>query len=255
MTRLQTEFHRLYRPHPAPADDTPPAGLIDDLGRVRALVLEVAAPADWDELAKVWRGVQADLGLPPPAIAASGTDGLQLWFSLSEPLAVAPAQAFLEALRRRYLPQLTARRVRLWPAQEAAGVRHAQPVPMQMEASGNWSAFVASDLAPLFADTPWLDVPPGDDGQAHLLSGLSSISPALLANALTLLTPVNVAEPAATARANRDDRDDRASAHRMDATGSPDPKAFLQAVMNDASVPLALRIEAAKALLPHTTAR
>jgi hypothetical protein len=33
-----------------------------------------------------------------------------------------------------------------------------------------------------------------------------------------------------------------------------DPKRFLQEVMNDPTVPLALRIEAAKALLPHKTA-
>ncbi|MDI1349771.1 MAG: hypothetical protein PSV21_11145, partial [Aquabacterium sp.] len=42
------------------------------------------------------------------------------------------------------------------------------------------------------------------------------------------------------------------TAHPTQATGPAlDPHTFLHQVMNDTSVPLALRIEAAKALLPH----
>lgn len=248
--RLQSEFDRLFAAVPATPNDA--TDLIDPEGRVRALVLEVAAPADWDELAKVWGGVQADLGLPAPAIAASGTDGLQLWFSLSEPLAVAAAHAWLDALRRHYLPELPAQRVHLWPSSAAtASAQHARPVPALHGPGGNWSAFVAPDLAPLFSETPWLDVRPGDDGQAHLLSGLSSITPAALAAARAILMP-----PAPIA-ANMGDQPlpTPSATHQMAISGSADPVDFLRSVMNDASVPLALRIEAAKGLLLQAPAR
>ena len=56
MTRLHAEFQRLYllpvEAHATHSDHT------------RALVLELARPADWGQLAAVWRGVQADLELP-----------------------------------------------------------------------------------------------------------------------------------------------------------------------------------------------
>lgn len=236
MTRLQTEFSRLYHPTPGSTDET--AQLIDAQGRVRALVLELAGPADWALLSQVWAGVQADLGLPAPAIAASGTDGLQLWFSLTEPVSLAQGHAFLEALRSRYLPEVARQRVRLLPA---ASAQATLKVPALNEATGNWSAFVAQDLAPLFAETPWLDVPPGDDGQASLLARLASISPAQWAAARVSAAAPTAEAPTAGTGAT--------PSPLMAATHHQDPKQFLLAVMNDAAVPLALRIDAAKALL------
>jgi hypothetical protein len=261
MNRLQTEFHRLYHPRPADAAGSGggTAGLIDDTGCVRAVVLEVARPADWTLLARVWRGVQTDLGLAAPAIAASGTDGLQLWFSLSEPLGVAPAHAFLAALRCRYLPDVAPQRVSLMPAPDASSASggHARAVPALNEATGNWSAFVAPDLAPIFAETPWLDLPPSDDGQAKLLCHLVSNPPAMLAAALKQLEPVADPIGASPASAAHDSAHDSArgaglpSTRPVVGTGYADPRHFLLAVMNDEGVPLALRIDAAKALLPH----
>ena len=32
---------------------------------------------------------------------------------------------------------------------------HARLIPAHQEQTGSWSAFVAQDLAPVFADTPW----------------------------------------------------------------------------------------------------
>ena len=116
MNRLQTEFQRLYLPTGSDADttDSATADLFDArTGHTRALVLALAGPADWQPLAKVWRGVQADLDLPAPAIAVSGTDALQLWFSLAEAVSLAQAQAFLERLRCHYLPDVARHRVRL----------------------------------------------------------------------------------------------------------------------------------------------
>ena len=231
MSRLPSEFARLYRSAPA-------APLVDAPGRVRALVLEVVQPASWDVLSVAWQGVQAELELPAPAIAMSGIDGVQLWFSLEVPIAAPQAHAFLESLRARFLADVPPSRVRLWP-DLATPPRHAASVPT-LRSTGNWSAFVSPDLAAVFSDTPWLDIEPGDEGQAALLRGLQPIKPAALA--------------AAVARLDADARD--AGAPAREAASSPrapapedEPRRFLLRVMNDERVDLALRIEAAKALL------
>ena len=177
MNRLQQELQRLYGP-PAGASlglDLDARGLVDEPGRVRAMVLELARPADWAALSAVWGGVQADLGLPAPAIAVNGSDGFQLWFSLLEPLPVPRAAAFLDALRRRYLGDIAPARVTMLPALDAAPARlplHAWQVPALQADSGLWSAYVASDLVTMFADEPGLDMPPNPDGQAQLLEPL-----------------------------------------------------------------------------------
>ena len=244
MNRLQQELQRLYG-LPAGASlglDLDARGLVDEPGRVRAMVLELARPADWAALSAVWGGVQADLALPAPAIAVNGSDGCQLWFSLLEPVPVPQAAAFLDALRRRYLGDIAPVRVAMLPALDAASARpplHARPVPA-LQANGLWSAFVASDLVPMFADEPWLDVPPNPDGQAQLLAPLKSISPAEFEHTLQRLRPAAV--PAAPGLASN---------AAGQAAASLDPKRFLLEVMNNDSLDLALRIEAAKALLPY----
>jgi len=210
MNRLQAELHRLYHPS-APGD-------------VRALLLELARPADWEALGPAWRGVQADLQLPAPGIAVSGTDGLQLWFSLQQPVSVARAADFLARLQARYLPGIAPARLRLLPLGQAP------QVPEQDAATGNWSAFIAPDLAPVFADTPWLDIPPGVEGQADLLAKLKSIKPATFDAAMQALIPATVTAAA-------------------DEAVDIDPRHFLQRVLNDETIDLALRVEAAKALL------
>ena len=289
MNRLTTELQRLYAPPPPDGLDLAPdqASLVNAQGQVRAMVLELGRPADWAALAKVWHGVQAELDLPAPAIAVSGVDGYQLWFSLAEPLPAAQALAFLELLCLRYLADIKPHRISLMPALVAASAqparvaasaqpaRHARPVPAQQAGSGRWSAFVAPDLAPVFADEPWLDLPPNPDGQAGLLSRLKSTIAADFQRALETLSPALPAlragdprplsalsalsaQPAAAAAATLAALADPATASG-DLVGSPAapagarraPKTFLFDVMNDASVALGLRIEAAKALLPY----
>ncbi|RYG88656.1 MAG: hypothetical protein EON59_03725, partial [Alphaproteobacteria bacterium] len=127
MSRLQAELQRLYG---------------DADGGVRAMVLELARPADWEVLSRVWRGVQADLQLPAPAIAVSGTDGLQLWFSLQEPVSADRAGAFLAQLRARYLAGTAPARLRAMPSAGAAPWQ-APAVPALQAGTENWSAFVA----------------------------------------------------------------------------------------------------------------
>ncbi|MBC7699562.1 hypothetical protein [Aquabacterium sp.] len=223
MNRLQAELQRLYR-----LDDGEGAQLDEAHDQVLAMVLALGRPADWAALSKVWQGVQADLGLPAPAIAVSGVDGYQVWFSLAEPWPLASAMAFLVSLRGRYLPGIAADRISL--------MTHPPVVPALQTPTGNWSAFVAPDLAPVFAETPWLDIPPSPDGQADLLCRLESIKRADFQRALERLKPASSKGP---------DTD----AGMMPGTRSP--KSFLLEVMNNDTVELSLRIEAAKALLPY----
>jgi len=192
MNRLQAELHRLYLPRSEADTEAGAQALhpIDPLGRVRAVVLELTGPPSWEVLSRVWQGVQTTLGLPAPAIAVSGTDGLQLWFALEEPVSASQAHAFLERVRSRFLADIEVSRVRLMPTADASALHpptHARLVPACQEPTGNWSAFVAPDLAPIFGDTPWLDIPPGDDGQAALLSGLEPITPTQFESALQSL--------------------------------------------------------------------
>jgi len=239
MGRLHTELSRLYLgPTVEGESAVDESRLFDTHGLTCALVLGLARPADWDAMSRVWQGVQADLELPAPAIAVCGADGYQLWFSLAQPVPVAQAQAFLERLRLRYLSTVAARRVSLSPSQ--AG--HTRLVPALQTDTGQWSAFVSSDLAAVFADDPSLDLPPGEDNQADLLSRLKSIQPAELEAALQRLQPVETLPPASAPSAET----------RLT---TQDPRSFLLAVMNDTAVPMALRIEAAKALLPGSQPR
>lgn len=215
MSRLQSEIERLYGTPPGEGDTA-----------VRAVVLELARPADWPRLAQVWQGVQADLGWPAPAIAVNGVDGYQLWFSLAQPLPPAEAEHLLGQLCRRYLADVEHERLRL--------IHGAPPTIPQQVAPDAWSAFVTSDLAAVFADTPWLDLPPGEDAQAELLGRLSPVATQDL-RAL-LKEPAAPTAPVVTVAPPPRVTDDEA-------------RQFLLSVMRDPTVELALRIDAAKALL------
>jgi hypothetical protein len=228
MSRLHTELQRLYGTHPNHTANHP------DPSGVRGLCLELARPADWRTLARVWEGVQTDLDWPAPAIAVSGVDGLQLWFSLEAAVPEAQAQALLTRLCARYLAEVPADRLHLQPAATADGL------PPRQVAPERWAAFVTRDLASVFADEPWLDLPPGDDAQADLLARLRSVPVAEMARLQPLPSapaPGGVAPsaPAAPSAPN--------------APPVTDPRQFLLDVMNNPAVEMHLRIEAAKALL------
>jgi hypothetical protein len=248
MNRVQTELERLYLGGLVFATkDAQDLSLVDARGRVRALVLEVVQPTGWDALSEVWQGVQMELELPAPGIAVSGRDGLQLWFSLETAIPVDRAREFLEALRLRFLAHINPSRVRMWPTPDEPP-RHAGLVPALQAGSGNWSAFVAPDLAAVFSDTPWLDVEPGEEGQAALLRPLRPMTPAAFDAALAGMRATAPHAPHAPepAPASSDERGVPAP------EPGDDPRRFLLRVMNDEAAPLALRIEAAKALLPRS---
>ncbi len=249
MNRLHAHWQRLFLSSPPSPEDAAPPPLQNAQGHTRALVLELARPAEWPVLAGVWQAVQQDLGLPAPAIAVSGGEGFQLWFALSEPVPPTQGLAFLQALCQRYLPDVAPARLRLQAGSEsrtagedASDAPPATLPPQPQAQAGQWSAFVSPDLAPVFADCPWLDVAPNTDGQAELLAGLACLSPEAMREATARLAPLHLETEAPSP----------CEASPPGATPPTlTPQAFLSQVMNDASVPLALRIEAAKALLQH----
>ena len=229
MNRFDSEFERLYGP-------------ADPAGGVRALGVELARPADWARMATLAQAVQTELGWPAPAVAVNGRDGYQLWWSLAEAVPPAEAAQWVAALQRRHLADVPAHRVH----------GHAGPaapaVPAWCADSGCWSAFVAPDLAPVFEDSPGLDLEPGLAGQADLLAALRSVSPA------------EWAEAGRRWGASASMRSDRecvpytpapvpASAPASAPGAEVDARRFLLGVMNDERVDLRLRIQAASALL------
>ena len=189
-------------------------------GPARAMTLSLSGAGAWDSLASLWQGVQVDLGLPPPAIAVAGYEGYQLWFAFSPPVDAAQARGVLDALVARYLAEVPQDRIRIAPA--------GAPPPRELE-PGRWSAFVTPDLAGLFSDETWLDLQPGEEAQAELLA---RVQPMPAGELQRVLEQFSGSQPGPVQR-----------------TG---PRDFLLGVMNDASVPLPLRIEAARALLPYT---
>ncbi|MEO7108711.1 MAG: hypothetical protein ABIZ09_20215 [Rhodoferax sp.] len=238
MNPLESEFHRLYLVDEA-TTEAPSLMTMD--GRVRAMVIELARPADWSVVSTVWQRVQSDLDLPPPAIAVTGNDGYQLWFSLAEPVTAAEASFFMESLRQRFLSNIAPERISMLPTE----TRHVQLVPALQQSTGLWSAFVAPDLAAIFADSPGLDVSPRVEAQAYVLAPLKSIKAsifeAIFEQAISdfeRISPTNQSSTPIVPPTTK--------------LCDSDAKRFLAEVMNDQSVDMHLRIEAAKAILPYS---
>lgn len=242
MSRIHTETQRLFG---MPAAEGAPRSLVGADGCVRSMVLALTGPADWALLAPLWRGAQAELGWPAPAIAVNGRDAFELWFSLAEPLPWAEAARVLAQLQRRYLGGVRPHRLRAWPSAEAAAEPPAVP-PFAADPQ-RWAAFIAPDLPAVFGDDPALDLEPGADAQAELLARQRPISAAELRQARTVL---EAEEPAPAALPVLGPVATEPVMAVMPAIGRfDDPRAFLLEVMNDETVPLALRIEAAKGAL------
>jgi hypothetical protein len=243
--RLQTELQRLFGTQP------------ETEGCVRTLVLGLSGPADWPALATVWRGVQADLNWPAPAIAVNGVDAFELWLPLLVAVPLSDARRVLQTLCARYLSDVAPARWRLWPALDEGLAAPPQAQPQLHAATGRWSAFVAPDLAAVFGDDPSLDVPPGDDAQADVLSRIQHVKPADWQRMLAQLAadthlPALRANHALVAQATHGvglQQMPRSEASPSYPDAHDEPRRFLLNVMNDPTVEMALRIEAAKALM------
>ena len=217
--------------------------LVSADGMARAMLVDFAKPGDWPQVADLYQAVQDELDLPAPAISASGQKGYRLWFSLAEPVPVAQAGSFLDALRCKYLPDITVVNLELLPAGERTV---AKLLPALHEATGKWSAFIDPSLGAMFVDEPGLEMAPNMGRQADLLAGLKSIKAVDFQRALSVLQARSesaVIRPGPGAGHTR-------TLLNVGCDYS-DPKSFLLAVMNDPSASARQRIRAAKALQPY----
>ena len=255
MTSLSLTQQRLFLLPLHAADDAASAPLLSPEGRVRAMVLTLAQPADPDGVQRVWQGVQTDLGLPAPGIAVNGCDGLQLWFSLERPVTREDAAAFLAGVRQRYLPDAPTMGDYDFPsASQNATPTQLPALPPTEVRTDQWSAFVAPDLVRIFADEPWLSRAPGDQAQTDLLARLQSMTVHAFELALTQLSIARAAS-ARTPAHPFEPLSHPWPAHQCDTPKPAHAEAacqFLLSVMNDPAVDWALRIDAAKALLTAT---
>ena len=220
--------------------------------QARTLVIEFSRSAHWPQAAALYQGLTEELELPAPAMAVGGPAGYQLWLSLAEPLPLATLGAFLAALVRKYLADVPAAALRLYP-DDANDCPRLPPAALD---NGGWSAFIDPTMGAMFADETWLPMAPNADKQADMLAALGSIKTADFHRALAQLQ----AEQAAAAPASASDHSpssDTATPASAAQSGLhlggnfSDPKEFLLALMNDTTASPEQRIEAAKALLPY----
>jgi hypothetical protein len=144
----------------------------DDLTRALAVTFRKAfgdgETGHWDRLCKVANALQADLGLPAPAVRIDGAAAYRLWLSLETPVAAGEAQDFLELLRQAYFPELEL-------APDAATAPVYLP-PCLNPRSGKWAAFIHPGMGASFAEESGLDMAPPLGAQVGFLEGLDSIA-------------------------------------------------------------------------------
>jgi hypothetical protein len=144
----------------------------DDLTRALAVTFRKAfgdgETGHWDRLCKVANALQADLGLPAPAVSIDGASAYRLWLSLETPVAASEAQDFLELLRQAYFPELEL-------APDAATAPVYLP-PCLNPRSGKWAAFIHPGMGASFAEESGLEMPPPLGAQVGFLEGLDSIA-------------------------------------------------------------------------------
>lgn len=234
--------------------------LVSPAGMARAMVVSFARATDWEQVANFYQAVQDELDLPAPAVSVSGRKGYSLWFSLAEALPLAQIQAFLAALRLKYLADIPLAHLELQPDALAINTL----APARHNTTGKWSAFIDPSMGSMFIVEPGLEMAPILDRQAGMLAGLKSIKTANFQRALSILqTPseldgepaVTLAEAAARLPTKASRPPDLADGYRYSKLGEgntyADPRDFLLAVMNDSSVGVKQRIKAAKVLLPY----
>lgn len=271
MNKLITELQRLYflpdlqsKEFSGVEDDRLPDGdstapryqlvtdlrLLGDDGLVRAMVLDFRRASDWPAVAALFQALQDDLELPAPAISVSGEAGFKMWFSLVDSLPLAEALHFLTALRSKYLPAIPEHQLSFLPSTEV----EISTVPGLHPVTGRWSAFIDPTMGSMFIDESGLEMAPNMDRQAEMLAGFKSIASDDFQRAVARLS----ISPLDAAMGNHPEQDfppsaDPAVLRSTTNLGNKykDPISFLVAVMNEPSLAISARIEAAKALLPY----
>lgn len=221
---------------------------------VRTMGLGFRRAGDWPVVAALFQAMQDELDLPAPAISVSGRAGFRIWFSLLEPLPIEEARHFLADLRARFLGEIPEHHLVFFPEMALAGLEGAMVmklVPGLHPETGKWSAFIDPAMGSMFADEAGLEMAPNMDRQADLLAGFKSMQIDdfhRAAGLLSKLVSVNAgSSPALSACATEAlTRSTFSPGNKHD-----DPVSFLLAVMNEPSLGMAERIEAAKALLPY----
>lgn len=260
MTKLSAQLRRLFgRPGQVFPDPWPETGSAVELTgpgeQVWTLVMEIAPAAGWQPVAEIWHGVQSDLELPAPVLSLAGEAGFRLWFPLGDAEPWARTRRFLDALRRRYLPEVAEAWVKCLPA--SPGLCAVPLAPAREGHAERWTAFIDPGMGSMFLDGAWLDMAPNLDKQADLLANFQSIPAAAFERALAMLDPGGAMVPAAAGAVTALQGSsplwpERSSSGGLGVgSGFVDPRSFLLAVMNDPTASADHRIDAAKALLPY----
>ena len=206
MHKLITELRRLYLPDGSAdedllarrmsGEDASAVKLVGAQGQSRALVIAFHKFEDgrdathWERLCVVANALQADLGLPAPAVSMGGDQGFFLWLSLEQPVAPGAAQQFLELLGAAYGVEVAS----------AAGSAALALPPCRHPDTGRWAAFIHPGLGASFVDESGLEMPPPLAGQAALLEHLQSISEQKFLQAMDLLTQARAGDQTGPAR-------------------------------------------------------
>jgi hypothetical protein len=191
MEKLIAELARLYLAPEAVTRDVLAAHILGKTtlamklttadGLVRALAIPFrkvfgdGEAGHWDRLCVVANALQAELGLPAPAVSIDGASAYRLWLSLETPVPASEAQDFLELLRKTYFPQ-----VELAPDAATAPV---YLPPCLNPRSGKWAAFIHPGMGASFAEESGLEMAPPLAGQAGFLESVESIAEEQFRNA------------------------------------------------------------------------
>jgi hypothetical protein len=214
----------------------------DNLTRALAIPFRKLAGAaegqHWTRLCEVANALQAELGLPAPAVSIDGANAFYLWLSLETPVPTARAQDFLAALRLAYFPETEL-------APDAATAPVYLP-PCLNPRSGKWAAFIHPGMGASFADESGLEMTPPVAGQVAFLEGLDSIAGAQFQAALDKLQRAKTAVAVAASPAGASVLDTPAAG--APAAGAPAAGAPV-ASLQPASLPVAQPAAAAEGLL------
>ncbi len=226
--------------------------LFGGAGPVRAAFLIVARNSDWPALSALLGGLESELELPLPALSVDASGGYRLWFSFSAPMPAADVSAFLRALIRRYLADLPTGRVQALVPAKAAEL---PAMPAEVPETERWSAFIDPGMGAMFRDEPGLDISPGRDRQADLLTGVHSLTPVDLARALQEMGAPVATGSAMPIQFTHATVPPVTASWKNVGTAYGDPRDFLRAVMNDPGASPEHRLRAAEALLQVLPAR
>lgn len=203
MQKLISELTRLYLPAGALSaqllaqnlhgQSTHAISLSGGDGLTRGIVIPFDRMAEredgehWRRLCEVAHALQAQLGLPAPAVSISGANGYALWLSLATPAPVAQVQQFLELLHAAYFADM--------PLRADAAVAPVELPPCRHPRTGRWAAFIHPGLGASFADESGLEMAPPFGAQSAFLEGLHSIATAQFLHAMETLRRAPGAAP------------------------------------------------------------